>query len=141
MAVIFVIDASAAVKAFVQEENSDQARRFLAGPFVLVAPGHALGECAEVLVRKVATLQLQPLQAKEAITAISKSIGFIALDDLIEVAMDIAIGAGVSVCDALYIAAARSLGCRLVTADTRLIRKIGTTGDAKLLIPLGEAAA
>ena len=44
-------------------------------------------------------------------------------------------------CDALYVATVRKQNCRLVTADTRLIRKIGATSDGKLLIGLGEATA
>ena len=138
---IFVIDASALIKAFAEEQGSVEARRILAGPFVLVAPGHAIGDCAEVLARKVRKAELSRGQATEAITAIRQSIGFIALDDLIEPAMDMAIETGVSVYGALYVATARKLNCRLVTADTRLTRKIGTTADAKLLIQLGEAAA
>lgn len=138
---VFVIDASALIKAFVEEPGSVEARRMLAGPFVLVAPGHAIGECAEVLARKVVKTELNRGQAKEAIMAIRQSIGFIALDDLIEPAMEIALETGVSVYDALYVATARKLNCQLVTADARLIRKIRATGDAALLIGLGEATA
>ena len=136
---VLAIDASALIKAFVEEPGSAEARRFLAGPFVLVAPGHAIGECAEVLARKVGKAELNRIQAKDAILAIRQSIGFIALDDLIEPAMEIALEAGVSVYDALYIATARKLNCQLLTADFRLMRKIAATGDAKLLIGLGEA--
>ena len=138
MAALLVIDASAAIKAFVEEKDSAEARRLFAGGSVLVAPVHALGECAEVLVRKTAKSELNAGQAFEAIEFIKKSIGFIAIDDLIEIAVRIAIGAEVSVYDALYVATARMLGCNLVTADDRLIRKIGKTADAGILVPLRQ---
>lgn len=138
MAAILVIDASAAIKAFVEEKDSGQARIFFAGQSMLVAPAHALGECAEALMRKAAKLELNSGQVFEAIGVLKKSIGFIALDDLIDIAVRIAIEAEVSVYDALYVAAARTLGCSLVTADDRLIRKIEGTADAGMLIPLSK---
>ncbi len=135
---LLVIDASALIKAFVEEQGSAEARQFLAAPFTLVAPGHAIGECAEVLARKIAKAELNKAQAMEAIAAIRQSVGFIAPDELIELAVDIAIASGVSVYDSLYVAAARRLNCRMVTADARLTRKMGATEDANLLINLGS---
>lgn len=138
---VLVIDASALIKAFVEEPGSAEARRILAGPSVLVAPGHAMGECAEVLARKVGKAQLSRDQAMDAIAAIRGSIGFIVIDDLIEASMEIALETGVSVYDALYVATARKLNCQLVTADARLFRMIGATADARLLIGLSDAAS
>lgn len=138
---VLVIDASALIKAFVEEPGSAEARRILAGPSVLVAPGHAMGECAEVLARKVGKAQLSRDQAMDAIAAIRGSIGFIVIDDLIEASMEIALETGVSVYDALYVATARKLNCQLVTADARLFRTIGATADARLLIGLSDAAS
>ena len=140
MAAILVIDASAALKAFVEEKGSDQARRLFAGESLLMAPAHALGEFAEVLVRKATKSELALGQVFEAIRILRKSIGFMAIDGLIEIAVQIAIEAEVSVYDALYIAMARVLGCSLVTADDRLIRKVGLTADSQLMIPLSKFA-
>jgi predicted nucleic acid-binding protein len=137
MAAIYVIDASAVIKAFVEEEGSVQARTLLASNAMLLAPAHALGECAEILVRKVALSQLTEAQVMETLTALRNSIGYMSLDGLISTAAMIALETGASVYDTLYAATAKTVGCSLVTADERLIRKLAVGDMAGQIVSLG----
>lgn len=124
MAVTYVIDASAAIKAFVEEQDSDAARSLLATPSILLAPAHSLAECGEILVRKALTGEISRQQAYDAVAALRQSIGYVALDGLIDQAVEIAFSTGASVYDTLYVATARTVGCKLVTEDERLIRRL-----------------
>ncbi len=105
----------------------------------LAAPDHAFAEVAEVLTRKVRLGQAVLGQTVVAMQAIAAEIEPLRLDGLLPIAMSISFETGASVYDCLYVAAARSRGCQLLTADMRLIARLADTAYQPLLLPLASA--
>jgi predicted nucleic acid-binding protein len=117
-----VVDASVAIKWYVEEDDSETAHRILVSPPLLHAPALLKLELANGLWknwrRKIVTID----QAGEAIESIDRTIG--AWHDtggLFAPAVKLAFDLDHVVYDCIYLALARQLGIPLITADKRLL--------------------
>lgn len=112
---MIVLDGSAAVSALL---NDGPARRHV-GAEVIHAPHLIDTEVVSALRRHVAGGHLADADALRAL-AVWKALGLIryAATPLLDRVWEL--GDNVSSYDALYVALAESLGCELVTADSRL---------------------
>ncbi|KPV63524.1 MAG: Ribonuclease VapC3 [Candidatus Bathyarchaeota archaeon BA2] len=127
-----VIDASIIAKCFLEEKYSDKASKLMdahtSGRFRLVAPSLIVYEVLNALKRS-------NIYTKEELTLVSQSINKYDFElwdleeGLKEEVIKIAVGYGLSVYDASYIALARVLNTTFFTADEELVRR---TKDLKL---------
>lgn len=139
----FVIDARIAVKWLI-EEHGTAAALTLRRRARLIAPDLLLAECANVLWKKV---RRKELSADEAILSArllqAAEIELLPTRSLVETATRIAIQLDHPAYDCIYVAMALENGCRFVTADERLLGKIGGQGRRRFrrsVIGLEEAA-
>jgi len=122
-----VVDASVAVKWVVDEPASDAAAALLDRPIVWMAPRLMLVEAAAALRRKIADRELRAETAAAALTALVDAVrqGTIRLADdeqLVGIALLLAVDLAHRIPDCLYLALAERDGCALSTADARLAR-------------------
>jgi predicted nucleic acid-binding protein len=116
-----VVDASVAVKWFLPEELSAEARGVLAAEYELVAPDLLWAELGNVLWKKHRRRELDQRTARRLLRDFSRvPIEFHAPEPWTDAALDLAIRHGVTVYDGLYLVLAAGHGCRVVTADRRL---------------------
>lgn len=116
-----VIDASVAVKWFVPEELSTEARRLLAPEYQLLAPDLLWAELGSVLWKRQRRRELDAEMARRLLRDFSRiPIEFHSCERWTEPALVLAMRHGVTVYDGLYLALAVGTRCRLVTADRRL---------------------
>lgn len=138
-----VIDASIAVKWVVEEQGTAQAL-MLRRRARLIAPELLVAECANILWKKV---QRNELSNEEAVLAArllqAAEIELASTRFLLESATRMAILLDHPAYDCVYLALAVANSCRFVTADERLLRKIGKhhqTRFRRSVIDLTEAA-
>ena len=124
----FVIDASVALKWFVEEEGSDKAAALLGGQEWLIAPDLVVAEVANAGWKAVRAGTMLPAQHDHAASRLA-----LAFDDLVPLAALVRDAVAISrvldhpVYDCFYLALAVDRDARLVTADRRLLRRlIGT---------------
>jgi predicted nucleic acid-binding protein len=121
-----VVDASVAVKWFLPEELSANARMLLTAGYQLLAPDLLWAELGNVLWNKHRRGELDQRTATRLLRDFSRlPIEFHAAGRWTEAALDLAIRHGVTVYDGLYLALAAGNGCRVVTADRRLQKACG----------------
>jgi len=116
-----VVDASVAIKWFVPEELSGDARRWLTAEYELLAPDLLWAEVGNVLWKKH---RRRELEARTAVRLL-RDFGRIPLQlhgagRWTGAALELALRHGITVYDGLYLALAAGHACRLVTADRRL---------------------
>jgi predicted nucleic acid-binding protein len=139
----FVIDASVAIKWFVDEPDSAKAALLLRHP--LSAPELLVPECANILWKKVARAELSLDEAE--VIALALEGAAITLHPMrahLAGATRIACELGRAAYDCFYLVLARSLEQPLVTADLRLVNAVRADRAArfaKLVVPLGEIGA
>ena len=144
----FVVDASVAAKwRLSDEEHADTALRvlddFFTGRIRLFAPGFIRLEVASALT--VATMgrspRLAPQSGREAIDEfLAIDIATVADDTLVAPAYSLARKYGCAIYDALYLALAQRLSLRLITADARFYRRVGTLPEILWLPDYSPAA-
>ncbi len=123
-----VIDASVALKWFVQEDGTAQAAAILAGTDLLIAPDLIVAEVCNAGWRAVRAGTMRPEQHDHAAARLA-----LAFDELLPlaplagraVALSRALGHPVYDCFYLVLAEARSTS--MVTADRRLLNRIAGT--------------
>lgn len=131
-----IIDASIAVKWTVQEEHADRALAVLESCKDMAAPVHWLAEAANALWAKARKHELTPAQAEERAAALADApVAPLPLDHLLKPAFAVAMRVGVTVYDALYLAAAQQRQCPLVTADRRLVDAAVNEGVETVWLP------
>lgn len=114
-----IVDASVAIKWFLTEDGSDEARRILAHE-TIYAPGAIRIEVAHVLWKSVRRRILEPEALSPAIEVMGQVFSeAAATDDLIGPAIDLMNRLQHPVYDCLYLALAEREGLSLVTADQR----------------------
>ncbi len=125
MEISLVLDTSAVVKWFIEEEESSEMRRirdlYLKGKIVIYIPLLLFIELANAL-RYIKGLT--PIDVVNALKALS--ILHLNVVDSIEVldkAIEIAFNANITVYDAIYVALARATNSKLVTYDGELLSK------------------
>jgi len=128
---LYVVDASVAVKWFIHEPHRDKAMTLLLGfrnkRLELRAPDHIVAEVASALW-KLSALRNQ-ITASEAE---GSHADFLALKlklhpvpSIIGAALRLAVQEHHTPYDMFYVALAAQLGCQFITADERLAHKLG----------------
>lgn len=134
-----VVDASVAVKWFVDEPGHGEALALLASDDILIAPDFALVEIASVLARKVVRGEIGEEQAMLGIDAAAASFDRLPpATPLLGRAARLSFDLRHAVYDCLYLALAQSEGATLVTADDRFREKCVAAGLGPVM---GLAAA
>lgn len=139
-----VIDASIAIRWIIDEAGT-QAALELRRSARLLAPELLVAECANILWKKVSRGELSGEEAFLAARLLTGAdVELRPTRALLEPATRIAVALDHPAYDCLYVALAIDEGCRFVTADAALVRKVrqhrhGRMGDRILL--LGEADA
>lgn len=130
-----VVDASVAVKWFVDEKGTEAAARLLTGD--LVGPALLLGEVANTLVKKWRRAEVKREHAMAAIDNLSLLVAeFYPLEPLTRRAAAIAFDTDHPVYDCFYVALADQLQIAFVTADLKMIAKFAGTPWTALFEPL-----
>ncbi len=139
----FVVDASVAVKWYVPEIQASEALRLLQdarnGDAELHAPDALYLEAASVFWKKYRRHELQRSEARDALASIvSSGIAMHGTEALLPSAFTIAMDAGTSIYDSLYLALAAALDCLFVTADRKLLVRVSGTNWSALVRWVGE---
>jgi len=125
MQVSLVLDASAVVKWFVEEEESNEMRKirdlYLKGKVTVYVPSLLFIEFANAL-RSVKGLNLT-----DVVNAV-KALNLLRLNvvsdlDILDRAVELAFKTGITVYDAIYVALAKITNSKLITYDTELLNK------------------
>ena len=138
-----IIDASVALKWFVEEPGSDMARRLLAsGPDCLEAPELLIAEVCNAAWKSRRIGQMSALQFDLITSRIGPIFGRLwSLVPLAARATDIANRLDHPVYDCFYLALSEVRRSQLVTADGRLVNRVKGTEWSKLVVSLYETAA
>lgn len=135
----WVVDASVALKWFVQEADSEQALALLNQADQLAAPDLLLAEVLNGLWRLKRKGKITGLEAESILPSLRGSIGhWRGLGELADSAGEISAMLDHPVYDCFYLAMAKSEGLRLVTADVRLLERLQKTPLANLAVPLAR---
>jgi predicted nucleic acid-binding protein len=116
-----VIDASVAVKWFVEQDGADEARA-LGGPSaVLIAPDLVLAEIASALWKYVRAAMIAEDAAKTALARAPSAFSWLVpLEELLASAFELSLAMRHPIYDCFYLALARQENAPLITADKRL---------------------
>lgn len=135
-----VVDASVALKIFVDEPGKDEALALCQQP--LAAPDCMLVECAQALARKVRRGEVSGPTALVIASALNRiGIVFEPVHDLAEEALDLSLRLSLSAYDCVYLALARKLGAVFVTADARLVARCAEADAAALKLSVVRLGA
>lgn len=117
-----IVDSSVAFKWVVPEAGSEKARAICAADAHLIAPKLIMAEMGNALWKRTMRKEIGSSEAVVALRiALSHFAEFIALDDLRETALRLAIELRRPIYDCFYLALAQRERCALVTADRRLL--------------------
>ena len=134
-----VVDASVALKWFVAEPDSVTALAVLSLGETLIAPDLVVAELCNAAWRlwrlREMTLDQVAIVAGRGSSAFAETVP---LGALAAKAVDIAVGLDHPVYDCFYLALAESRAARLVTADRRLVSRVGGTPWRSYVVPLDE---
>jgi hypothetical protein len=140
-----VVDASVAVKWFIDEPETPLARRLFEQQYDLIAPSIIIVELANALRRGSTAGHIRADLVEQAVRDASGLFSrFISDRSLIVPALKIAMEIGHPIYDCLYLAAARAEACKLVTADAKFVAKLVGTPfekDVKLLADWASSPA
>jgi predicted nucleic acid-binding protein len=116
-----VIDASVAIKWYVEQPDSEAAKRLAAGGAGFVAPEVMLAEAGSALWKYVRAGQMTVEQARTVLEKIPGRFDTLfPLSPLADEALQIAVAIRHPIYDCFYLALAKREGAPLVTADKRL---------------------
>ena len=126
-----VVDSSVAIKWFVVEPYSDEARKILdeykAGEINLLAPDLINAEVGNIVWKKHRLQALNVEEAREIIDTFGNiTFTFTSCTDLLNKAYDLAIAHERTVYDMMYVALSQKENCQFVTADERMVNAIGS---------------
>ena len=123
-----VVDASVAVKWFVEEDDSLAAHRLLDGTHEISAPRLMATEVGNALRRKTLQRDLRPPRALELAEAIPQMLVNWIMDELLTSdALLLALALNATVPDCLYLALARDTDAVLITADRHFLNAVSNT--------------
>ncbi|SMO78509.1 type II toxin-antitoxin system VapC family toxin [Gracilimonas mengyeensis] len=134
-----VIDACFAVKWFLPEDGSENARRFFSGLDNFVVPDLFLIEIDNILSKKVRRKELD-ISGAEKIFSIIRNLPFITVpyEKLSKEVFFISTRFPVTQYDACYLALAVEYDGRFYTADKRFLRGVENTAYSEFVIGLDE---
>jgi len=135
-----VIDCSVAVKWFVPEVHSAEARRILAeyqgGQLALLAPDLISPEVGNVLWKKHRLQGLAYADAESVVDELVKvEFDITPTAALLPEALRLAVDLGRTVYDACYLALSIRRQCRFVTADERLVNAVAASLPQVIWLP------
>ena len=136
-----VIDASVAVKWFVEEENSDFAGHLLESDHDLYAPRLMASEIGNALWRKVQNGELEFSLAGAKAASISElAVRWTDDEEVCPDALRFALALKRPMYDCVYLALAHRLGATLVTADIRFVNALMDTEHGGTVVSLESFA-
>lgn len=135
-----VVDASVAIKWFIPEPLSFEARRILddyqVGTRTLLAPDLINAEVGNIVWKKQTFQGLAAADAKKVIDEFRKlAILVTPTGDPLEDAYGLAVTHGRSVYDSLYLALSIREGCQFVTADEKLVNAVCSSLSTAIWLP------
>jgi predicted nucleic acid-binding protein len=124
-----VVDASVVVRWFVEQEGHREAavwlERFVDDPGLLVAPDllrfEVFGALARLNPRGDATWSRRSFERFDRLGLRTLSTDRVLFDRALALSFELKLGGY----DAVYVAHAEALGCRWLTADRRVLRRLG----------------
>lgn len=129
-----VLDASVAAKWFFAEDQADPSLRLAYSQTHLHVPELFVSEFSSILLKQI---RRSALDGSEASWMFEAVIGRVIVSGAVPAgahALEIAMMAGISAYDAIYVALAEAMGIRFVTADERLVRAMEVTPYSELVI-------
>lgn len=142
-----VLDTSVAVKFYVPEELREEALEILAaaeaGRLELVAPSTLQPEFFNALWWKHRKDELSREEVREGWEQLvaDSPASLYAPEDLMRLAAEIALGSGVIIYDALFLALAEAADTLVVTADGKLLKALEDTSYAYLARHLSDTSS
>lgn len=122
---IFVVDASLVIKWFVPEINAEAARRWLDASHDYVAPDLLFAEVGNVVWKKVRRKELSEGEARQLVTDLAKlAVETVATRSLLQDALAVALAAGITAYDAMYLTLAVRLETQVITGDQRFVDEL-----------------
>ena len=122
---VFIVDASLVVKWFIPEIHSEGARRWLGASHDYVAPDLLFSEAGNTVWKKVRRKELEEAEGRELVKDLGQvPVETVATRSLLEDALALALTAGITVYDAMYLALAVRLETEVITGDDRFADKI-----------------
>lgn len=135
-----VIDASVALKWYLDEARSEDARAILASDELLVAPEIILSEVANATWLRLSKGDIGLDQAREILSELPHVFfAVVPAADLVLRALEIASELRHPVYDAMYLATSERWNAPLVTADDRLLAKTAASRWANQVRSLSGA--
>lgn len=119
-----VVDANVVLKWYLPEPGWAQAQAVFKNDGLLIAPGHALGEVGHVLIQRFKEGRISEEQLDLARIALPGTLLLIPLDEIFDLAAEVALKTGEAFYDSLYVATAARWDTVAVTADAKLAEKV-----------------
>lgn len=125
-----VVDASVGIKLFIDEALSEQSHALFAGltadvPIQLHIPDLFYIECTNILWKYVQRLGLPLETARQNLVDLGKLALVITPTSILsETALEIAVSKNLTAYDACYVALAKRLEARLITADKQIVEAV-----------------
>lgn len=124
------MDASVAIKWVVTETGTEEALALVLADDRLLAPALFRAECANILWKKAKKGEISATEAGIAARTLdSFGIEFCSLEPELIRVLELALALDHPAYDCVYLALAEALDLPLVTADEKLIRRIGTASQ------------
>jgi predicted nucleic acid-binding protein len=134
---MLVVDASVAVKWFLDEPGDREARTLVEGPEPLIAPQLIVAEVLNAIWRRLIAGEADVRQGPRVASALPKVLAQVhALAPLAARALEIAAELRHPAYDCFYLALAEDQSAKLVTADRRLAGRLSGTPWAERVISL-----
>ena len=122
---VFVVDASLVVKWFIPEIHSEAARRWLGASHDYVTPDLLFSEAGNTVWKKVRRKELEEAEGRRLVKDLAQvAVETVATRSLLEDALALALTAGITVYDAMYLTLAVRLETEVITGDDRFADKI-----------------
>src|SRR5688572_24571029 len=118
---MIVVDSSVAVKWLVPEHGSDLAEEIVRRSTQLIAPELLLVELSNFLWKSIRLGKIATDAALSALTRVESTVSLLSSRPFCPRALQLANELAHPVYDCLYLAVAGETGCKMVTADTRLL--------------------
>lgn len=122
---VFVVDASVVIKWFVPEIHSEAARRWLDVSHDYIAPDLLFPEVGNVVWKKVRRKELEETEGRQLVMDLAQvAVETVATRSLLQDGLALALTAGITVYDAMYLTLAVRLETEVITGDERFADKI-----------------
>ena len=136
---LYVVDASAAIKWYVSELDSEAALRLLASSHDLCAPDYLWLEVASVVCQRLQRKQLTSEEGLEILPAMRRvPIRIFPSGNLLDSSIAMALETSTSFYDCVYLALAVSIDGQMVTADRRFYRALAPSRFANYALWIGD---